>query len=63
MFDTATVKEAKGVIIVDADGKELIDFAGGIGLTCIGNLVCCAAALVSVQYMKDLNLRCLIFLR
>ncbi len=63
VFNTATVKEAKGAIIVDADGKELFDFAGGIGTTYIGNLVCCGAASVSIQYMKDLNLRRLIFMR
>jgi len=37
VFNTATVKEAKGAIIVDADGKELIDFAGGIGVVNAGH--------------------------
>ena len=30
VFNTATVQKAKGAIILDADGRELIDFAGGI---------------------------------
>jgi len=31
------VKEARGAIIVDTDGRELIDFAGGIGVTNVGH--------------------------
>lgn len=37
VFNTATVKEAKGAIIIDADGQELIDFAGGIGVVNAGH--------------------------
>lgn len=37
VFNTATVKEAKGAIITDVDGKELIDFAGGIGVVNAGH--------------------------
>lgn len=37
VFNTATVKEAKGAIIIDADGRELIDFAGGIGVVNAGH--------------------------
>ena len=37
VFNTATVKEAKGAIIVDSDGRELIDFAGGIGVVNAGH--------------------------
>jgi 4-aminobutyrate aminotransferase/(S)-3-amino-2-methylpropionate transaminase len=37
IFNTATVKEAKGAIIIDADGRELIDFAGGIGVVNAGH--------------------------
>ena len=37
VFNTATVKEAKGAIIIDADGNELIDFAGGIGVVNAGH--------------------------
>jgi len=37
VFNTATVKSAKGSIIIDADGRELIDFAGGIGVVNAGH--------------------------
>ena len=37
VFNTATVTEAKGAIIIDVDGRELIDFAGGIGVVNAGH--------------------------
>ena len=37
VFNTATVKSAKGATIVDSDGKEWIDFAGGIGVVNAGH--------------------------
>lgn len=37
VFNTATVAEASGAIIKDLDGKELIDFAGGIGVVNAGH--------------------------
>ncbi len=37
VFNTATVQSAKGAIIIDADGRELIDFAGGIGVVNAGH--------------------------
>ena len=37
VFNTATVSQAKGAIIVDVDGNELIDFAGGIGVVNAGH--------------------------
>ena len=37
VFNTATVKEARGAIIIDEDGRELIDFAGGIGVVNAGH--------------------------
>jgi 4-aminobutyrate aminotransferase/(S)-3-amino-2-methylpropionate transaminase len=37
VFNTATVKEAKGAIITDVEGRELIDFAGGIGVVNAGH--------------------------
>ncbi len=37
VFNTATVQDAKGAIIIDADGNELIDFAGGIGVVNAGH--------------------------
>ncbi len=37
VFNTVTAKSAKGAIIIDADGKEMIDFAGGIGVVNAGH--------------------------
>lgn len=37
VFNNATASSAKGAIIIDADGKELIDFAGGIGVVNAGH--------------------------
>lgn len=37
IFNTATVQSAKGAIIVDVDGRELIDFTGGIGVINAGH--------------------------
>jgi 4-aminobutyrate aminotransferase/(S)-3-amino-2-methylpropionate transaminase len=36
-FNTATVQSAKGALIIDVDGNELIDFAGGIGVVNAGH--------------------------
>jgi 4-aminobutyrate aminotransferase/(S)-3-amino-2-methylpropionate transaminase len=33
----AFIKEAKGAVMIDVDGRELIDFAGGIGVTNVGH--------------------------
>lgn len=37
MFNPATAAHASGAIITDADGRELIDFAGGIGVVNAGH--------------------------
>jgi 4-aminobutyrate aminotransferase / (S)-3-amino-2-methylpropionate transaminase / 5-aminovalerate transaminase len=37
VFNTATVASASGATITDVDGKELIDFAGGIGVVNAGH--------------------------
>ncbi|WP_026452200.1 aspartate aminotransferase family protein [Aequorivita capsosiphonis] len=37
VFNTATARAAKGAIIIDEDGRELIDFAGGIGVVNAGH--------------------------
>jgi 4-aminobutyrate aminotransferase/(S)-3-amino-2-methylpropionate transaminase len=37
VFNTSTVQHAKGAIITDEDGNELIDFAGGIGVVNAGH--------------------------
>lgn len=33
----AFIREARGAIMVDVDGRELIDFAGGIGVNNVGH--------------------------
>ena len=37
IFNTATSTHAKGALIIDKDGRELIDFAGGIGVVNAGH--------------------------
>ena len=37
IFNPSTAVSAKGSIITDADGKEMIDFAGGIGVVNAGH--------------------------
>ena len=37
IFSPASAKEAKGALVWDADGRELIDFAGGIGVMNVGH--------------------------
>lgn len=37
LLNPAFVVEARGAIMVDADGRELIDFAGGIGVNNVGH--------------------------
>jgi 4-aminobutyrate aminotransferase/(S)-3-amino-2-methylpropionate transaminase len=37
VFNRATVQSAKGAIITDTEGRELIDFAGGIGVVNAGH--------------------------
>ncbi len=34
---TATAARAKGALLIDADGREIIDFAGGIGVMNVGH--------------------------
>lgn len=34
---TAFIKEAKGAVMIDVEGRELIDFAGGIGVNNVGH--------------------------
>lgn len=37
VFNTATAVQAKGALIIDEDGRELLDFAGGIGVVNAGH--------------------------
>lgn len=55
VFNTATVKDAKGAIIIDADGRELIDFAGGIGVVNAGHCPESVVAAIREQAGKYLH--------
>lgn len=37
IFNPSSIQSAKGALITDADGRELIDFAGGIGVNNVGH--------------------------
>ena len=37
IFNPSTAVSAKGAVITDADGREMIDFAGGIGVVNAGH--------------------------
>ncbi len=47
IFNTATAVSAQGAMITDADGRELIDFAGGIGVVNAGH--CPAPVVKAIQ--------------
>lgn len=49
------VKEARGAIIVDTDGRELIDFAGGIGVANVGHCHPKVVAAIKDQAEKYLH--------
>ncbi len=49
------VKEARGAIIVDVEGRELIDFAGGIGVINVGHCPPKVVAAIQEQAAKFLH--------
>jgi 4-aminobutyrate aminotransferase/(S)-3-amino-2-methylpropionate transaminase len=51
MFNDATAVEARGATIIDADGRELIDFAGGIGVVNAGH--CPAPVVKAIQEQAE----------
>ena len=55
VFNTATVQDAKGAIITDLDGRELIDFAGGIGVVNAGHSPQSVVKAVQEQAAKYLH--------
>ncbi|TLP80159.1 aspartate aminotransferase family protein [Maribacter sp. ACAM166] len=55
VFNTATVQVAKGAIIIDVDGRELIDFAGGIGVVNAGHCPEPVVAAIQEQAGKYLH--------
>lgn len=55
VFNTATVQEAKGAIIIDTDGKEWIDFAGGIGVVNAGHCPDVVVTAIQAQAAKYIH--------
>lgn len=55
VFNTVTAQDAKGAIIIDADGRELIDFAGGIGVVNAGHCPPPVVAAIREQAGKYLH--------
>lgn len=55
VFNTATVSHAKGAIITDEDGRELIDFAGGIGVVNAGHCPPTVVSAIQDQAAKYLH--------
>ncbi len=55
MFNNVTAVSASGAIIVDADGRELIDFAGGIGVVNAGHAPPSVVKAIQEQAAKFLH--------
>lgn len=55
VFNTATVSHASGAIITDEDGRELIDFAGGIGVVNAGHCPPTVVEAIKTQAEKYLH--------
>lgn len=55
VFNSVTVSDAKGAIITDVDGKEFIDFAGGIGVVNAGHCPPPVVAAIKEQAEKYLH--------
>lgn len=48
----ATVSSARGAILIDADGREIIDFAGGIGVMNVGHSAPAVVDAIAAQSQK-----------
>lgn len=55
VFNTATVSHAKDATIIDVDGKEWIDFAGGIGVVNAGHCPESVVAAICEQAKKYIH--------
>ena len=55
LFNNTTAQSAKGAIIIDADGKEMIDFAGGIGVVNAGHCPEPVVEAIIAQARKSLH--------
>lgn len=56
IFNPSTAVSAKGAIITDADGKEMIDFAGGIGVVNAGH--CPTKVVKAIQEQAEKLIHC-----
>jgi len=56
IFNPSTAVHAKGSIITDADGREMIDFAGGIGVVNAGH--CPAPVVKAIQRQAETMIHC-----
>jgi len=56
IFNPSTAVRAKGSIITDADGKEMIDFAGGIGVVNAGH--CPDPVVKAIQRQAETMIHC-----
>lgn len=56
IFNPSTAVSAKGATIADADGKEMIDFAGGIGVVNAGH--CPAPVVKAIQDQAEKLIHC-----
>ncbi len=55
LFNNATAQSAKGAIIIDANGREMIDFAGGIGVVNAGHCPEPVVKAITDQAQKSLH--------
>lgn len=56
IFNPSTAVSANGAIIIDADGNEMIDFAGGIGVVNAGH--CPPSVVTAIQKQAEKMLHC-----
>jgi 4-aminobutyrate aminotransferase / (S)-3-amino-2-methylpropionate transaminase / 5-aminovalerate transaminase len=56
IFNPSTAVKANGSIITDADGREMIDFAGGIGVVNAGH--CPAPVVAAIQRQAESMIHC-----
>lgn len=55
MSTASVIREARGAVMIDADGRELIDFAGGIGVNNVGHCHPKVVAAIQEQAEKFLH--------
>ncbi len=55
IFNPSTAVSAKGAVVTDADGKEMIDFAGGIGVVNAGHCPAPVVQAIAAQAAKMIH--------